>query len=224
MQIVVVGAGKLAGELLGSLREHCSGLAIAWSERSRLDGRSIVVHAGSGRELDAVVAYCRETGSALVELATGSDLGAEDFSFPVVLCPNTNILMLKFMAMLARSGQQFENYKISITESHQADKSSTPGTAVSLARSLGRGREDIASIRDAKVQAEKLNIPAEHLSRHAYHRIVVEDGASSVVLETRVFGPAPYAEGVARILAAIGANRLDNRRYDIVEFVENGWI
>ncbi|MFP3617023.1 dihydrodipicolinate reductase, partial [Paraburkholderia sp. SIMBA_050] len=40
----------------------------------RIDAQSIVVHAGSGRELPAAIAFCQATGSPLVELSTGSDL------------------------------------------------------------------------------------------------------------------------------------------------------
>lgn len=224
MSVVVVGSGKLARELLGSLEGGEFGEVVAWADRAVVAGPCVVVHAGSGRELDEVVAYCERTGSALVELATGSDIESRTPGFPVVLCPNTNILMLKFMAMLARSGPQFKDYAIRIVESHQAGKSSTPGTAVALAEALGRGRDDIVSVRDPREQQERLKIPPQHLGRHAYHRIEIEDQASSVVLETRVFGPAPYAEGLRRIIAAIGANVLENRRYDVIEFVERGWI
>jgi len=224
MSVVVVGSGKLARELLGSLDGGEFGNVVAWADGAVAEGHGVVVHAGSGRELDAVIAYCERTGSPLVELATGSEVETRELGFPVVLCPNTNILMLKFMAMLARSGPQFKDYAIRIVESHQAAKSSTPGTAVALAEALGRGRDDIVSVRDPQEQREGLKIPPEHLGRHAYHRIEIEDQASSIVLETRVFGPAPYAEGLRRIIAAIGANALENRRYSVIEFVERGWL
>lgn len=224
MAVVVVGSGKLARELLDSLPGGSSDEVISWSDVAKVGGSSVVVHAGSGRELEEVVAYCQQSGSSLVELATGSDLTSRQLNFPVVVCPNTNILMLKFMAMLARSGEHFKDYKIKLVESHQADKSSTPGTAVNLAQSLGVGRNEIVSVRSPQEQRESLHIPPEYLSRHAYHRIVIEDHLSSVVLETRVFGPAPYAEGLARIISAIGANTLENRCYNIIEFVERGWL
>jgi 4-hydroxy-tetrahydrodipicolinate reductase len=224
MSVIVVGSGKLAQELLGSLRGGGSDKVLAWADVAMAEGRSVVVHAGSGRELDEVIAYCQKTGSPLVELATGSALARRELGFPVVLCANTNILMLKFMAMLARSGQQFKDYDIKLIESHQAAKSSTPGTAVALAQTLGLGSDAIVSVRDPQEQRESLGVPPEHLARHAFHRIVIEDRHTSITLETRVFGPAPYAEGLTRIISAIGANPLENRRYDVIEFVERGWI
>jgi 4-hydroxy-tetrahydrodipicolinate reductase len=203
MEVLVVGAGKLANELLDALAgdsDSSDGVRV-WPNVAEIEGSAIVVHAGSGRELDEVISYCRRTRSILVELATGSAILNRELQFPVVLCPNTNILMLKFMAMLAKGAHLFKDYKIELVESHQADKSSMPGTAVSLAQSLGVPSEDILSVRDPIEQREVLKIPPEHIARHAYHRIAIEDKLSSIILETRVFGPAPYAEGVARIIS-----------------------
>ena len=142
----------------------------------------------------------------------------------MLVCPNTNILMLKFLAMLATSGHHFKNYTVRVMESHQAEKTSVPGTAVALAQSLGLAKGDIRSIRDPREQREALHIPSEYLSRHAYHRVEIEDLVGSIVLETRVFGPSPYAEGLARIISAVRSHKLENRHYNIMEFIENGWL
>ncbi len=221
--VVVVGAGKLAQELLCELPSVSSIRVVAWGDATKT-GKAVVVHAGSGRELEDVIAYCQETGSTLIELATGSSIEGREVSFPVVVCPNTNILMLKFLAMLATSGHHFATYKVRVIESHQADKSSVPGTAVAIAQSIGLPRERIISVRDPQEQLESLEIPAEYLSRHAYHKIEIEDHVGSIRLETRVFGAAPYAQGLSQIISAVRSNALDGRRYNIMEFVTNGWI
>ncbi|HYD60238.1 MAG TPA: dihydrodipicolinate reductase C-terminal domain-containing protein [Noviherbaspirillum sp.] len=223
MQIIIVGTGILANELLTGLRARHNQVT-PWAERDQGNEKSIVIHAGSGRELIDVAAYCHETHSPLIELATGSQMEAAPSGFPVVLCPNTNILMLKFMNMLNKSGHLFSDYNIEIIESHQTQKTSVPGTAVSIAHSLGLHAGDVRSVRDPDEQSTALQIPAEHLGRHAYHRIVVEDPACTVTMETRVFGASPYADGVARIILAICANALEDRIYEINEFVENGWL
>lgn len=221
--IVVVGTGKLARELLAELPSRCASPVAAWPPAAA--GKPvIVVHAGSGRELKEILAYCRKTGSVLVELSTGSAVEQMSPDFPLVLCPNTNILMLKVMNMLAASAAQFHQHPVRITESHQAGKTSVPGTAVSMARSLGVPATEIVSIRDPQVQERELAIAPEHLARHAYHRIEIGDGATRVVLETRVVGDTPYADGVARIIAAIQAHPLEQRLYHINEFVEQAWI
>lgn len=224
MQVLIVGSGKLATELLDELSLDAPLMVRRWSNASTAQGPSVVVHAGSGRELDDIVAYCHETSSALIELATGSRLEIASPTFPVVLCPNTNILMLKFMNMLARSGKLFKGYHIEVTESHQAEKRSAPGTAIAVAQSLGLSADDVVSVRDPEEQLTALRIPEEHLGRHAMHTILIEDVACRISLETRVYGASPYANGVAKIVSAVTSRQLENRVYAIDEFVEHGWV
>jgi dihydrodipicolinate reductase len=224
MTIIIAGSGKLATELLNVLPGIVSDEVLAWADAAKAETPCVVVHAGSGRELESIVSYCGRTGSPLIELATGSTIEDHKTDFPVVVCPNTNILMLKFMAMLAASGHHFKDYSIRVTESHQADKSSVPGTAVNMAASLGLPGDQIRSIRDPRVQQESLNIPQEYLSRHAYHRIEIEDPVTSLCFETRVLGRAPYAEGVAKIIFAVRSNALEYKRYSVMDFIEKGWL
>ncbi|WP_321812856.1 MULTISPECIES: dihydrodipicolinate reductase [unclassified Burkholderia] len=225
MQVLVVGTGKLATELLGSHRlDPATCRVTAWSDPARTETRSIVVHAGSGRELPAAIEFCRATGSPLVELSTGSELETGSHDFPVVLCPNTNILMLKFMSMLETSGHLFRDCRISVTESHQASKTSVPGTAVGIGQALGVPAQDIRSVRDPDEQRDALQIPDDQLGRHAFHRIRIEDGACSLQFESRVYGASPYADGVSRIVETVRQHELDPRRYSIVEFIRNGWL
>ena len=227
MNVLVAGNGKLARELLNALDLGQGFLTQPWSASDKRDdaaARSIVVHAGSGREIDALVRYCEQTQSALVELATGSVLEDTVPGFPLVLCPNTNILMLKFMALLAANGAMFAGCEISLTESHQAQKTSTAGTALSLAKSLALPASEVRSIRDPVEQEGVLAIPREHLGRHAYHHITIKDGCCTLNFETRVYGDTPYADGVAKIVKAIRGRELENRRYEVTEFITRGWL
>ncbi len=223
MQVVIVGTGKLASELLASHQLGHPFQVVPWGRQAE-DAPAIVVHAGSGRELEAVAAFCRATASPLIELSTGSALEREAPEFPVLLCPNTNILMLKFMAMLEASGYFFRGYEMELVESHQASKSSVPGTAVNLAASVGLGPEAIRSVRDPREQREELGIPEADLPRHAFHRLSISDGACSLRLETRVQGEAPYAAGVSRIVEAVHGKALEKRLYPIMEFINRGWL
>lgn len=224
MEVLIVGSGKLATELSNELSLDAPLVLRRWEDRSTDRGSSVVVHAGSGRELDGVISFCHETGSALIELATGSKLEIASPAFPVVLCPNTNILMLKFMNMLANGGKLFKGCHIQVTESHQAEKRSAPGTAIAIAHSLGLSAKDVVSVRDREEQLATLRIPAEHLGRHAVHSILIDGAACRISLETRVYGASPYAGGVAKIVSAIASRRLENRVYAIDEFVEHGWL
>ncbi|MGE5451994.1 MAG: dihydrodipicolinate reductase [Acidobacteriota bacterium] len=224
MHVFIAGSGKLATELLEQIQPDARFTVSAWSGDSHAMTPALVVHAGSGRELPAITAFCQRTGSVLMELSTGSSLEGQRCDFPVVLCPNTNILMLKFMHMLERSGALFHGSEIRLTESHQAGKTSTPGTAVSMAEALGVTVSDLVSVRDPAEQQTQLRIPPAHLARHAFHRIEIQDGACQITMETRVYGDAPYAQGVRHIIQAVLSHRLEARPYAITEFIENGWL
>lgn len=224
MQVYIAGSGKLATELLGGLKAQQGASIAPWGGVGDPQARSIVVHAGSGRELDRISAFCANTSSVLVELATGSSLEDAQPAFPVVLCPNTNILMLKFMCMLARSGALFKGSDIRITESHQSGKTSVPGTAVQMALSLGLMASEIHSVRDPSQQGHDLGIPPEHLARHAFHRIDIQDGPCTITMETRVYGDSPYVSGVQQIVGAVQCRALQPRVYSLQEFIDKGWV
>lgn len=222
---LVAGAGKLANEV----RVGLGASAGQWSDRHVLSPSAMarvqaVVHAGSGRELPEIVDVCRERGAVLIELSTGTDVAALAQGVSLVVCPNANILMLKFMAMLARHGNWFQDCQIGITESHQADKSSVPGTAVAMAEALGVDPRAIVSVRDPAVQTGRLGLAPHDLARHAVHRIQIADGACAITLETRVHGNTPYVDGVRRIIGAALAHPLEKRVYDVLEFIDNGWL
>lgn len=135
--MTVVGSGKLDTELIERL-ELPEGMALqAWRDTGPAADAALVMHAGSGRQLAQVIADCERTGATLPELSTGSVLQEASPGFPVVLCPNTNVLMLKSMSMLAASGHLFRGYDICPHEPHQRGKTSAPGTALALAESLG---------------------------------------------------------------------------------------
>jgi 4-hydroxy-tetrahydrodipicolinate reductase len=224
MLVTVVGSGKLATELIECLDAPDGMTLEPWRDAGTPAGIAFVLHAGSGRQLPQVVAYCERTGATLLELSTGSILEQASPGFPVVLCPNTNILMLKFMSMLAASGHLFRGYEISLQESHQHGKTSAPGTALALAQSLGLKPDSIASERDPSRQMDMLAVPREHLVRHAVHRIRISDGLCTVNLESRVMGSAPYARGVGQLLRALRSRPLDRRLYRVEELISAGWI
>ena len=224
-QVLIVGSGKLASELLENLKSQSISAVFPWVQRNLLqEGRKVVVHAGSGRELADVIIFCSQSNSILMELSTSGNLDVSKISFPTILCPNINILMLKFMAMLESYGHQFQEYEKTILESHQATKTSKPGTAINIANSFGVKTDQIISVRDPKIQENELGIPSAFLSRHAYHKISIADANVSITLETKVLGPAPYSSGLARIIEGISGRALEPKVYEVLEFIHNGWV
>lgn len=225
IQVLIVGSGKLANELLENLNSSSIRSVLPWAQRDTIwNGCRIIVHAGSGREIENVVTFCSLHHLVLVELSTTGDLENVNPEFPIVICPNTNILMLKFMAMLQSQGHLFSEYDKELLESHQANKKSEPGTGMSMAESLGLPKEEIISVRDPLIQERRIGIPSEHLSRHAFHKIRITDGNVGIVMETKVLGQAPYALGLARIIEGICKRDLEPGKHEILKLIRNGWI
>ncbi len=220
IEVLVVGRGKLAKELLHGLDSTSVARVVPWDERDSLGRKPcIIVHAGSGRQIDAVVEFCTRTGSVLLDLSTGESKLPDTTKFPVVICPNVNLQMLYFMAMVKRSSGYFIGQDIRISESHQASKSTKPGTAMYMAKSLGLPEKTIKSERDPKIQKEVIGIPSPFLDRHAYHQIVIRDAEVEIRLETRVLGKSAYASGLSKVIDIIARKRLDPGKYDIVDLV-----
>ena len=115
-EVLVVGRGKLALELLHGLQGSSISGVLPWDERARPEkGRRMVVHAGSGRELDEVVDFCAAGGEILFELSTAGSRLPSQPAFPIVVCPNVNMQMLSFMAMTKQSAARFKGRDIEIT-------------------------------------------------------------------------------------------------------------
>lgn len=222
MKIFVVGSGKLANAILSSGLSFLTCEIIKWeSKYQNLNDKSIIVHAGSGRLSEECYKFCSRTKSVFIELATGLETEKLKPDFPLIICPNTSILVLKTLNMIKAYGRHFKNYKISITESHQSTKKTEAGTAIAFADSLNFPSYKIESIRDPDVQENQLKIPKEFLSSHAYHKIVIKDDNDEITLETKVLGHKSYAQGVEKIIEIVLKFNLENKTYFIWDLINN---
>lgn len=218
--ILIVGRGKLADELVRGLDGPAISRVVRWDERDpQTAERYMVVHAGSGRELADVIGFCSQTGSTLLELSTADSTYPAAVCFPLVICPNVNLQMLCFMAMVRHASGYFRGLDIRIAESHQASKSTRPGTAIYLARSLGLPDSGIRSVRDPQVQREEIGIPDAFLDRHACHQIVIRNPEVEIRLESRVLGRSAYASGLAKIIGMLSGMELSPGSHDVVDLV-----
>lgn len=223
MKIFVVGSGKLANALSGLSMPSCE--ITKWEpEFLNFNGKAIIVHAGSGRQLEDCLAFCSRTKSVLIELSTGLGTEKTEPDFPLIICPNTSILVLKTLNIIKSNSKHFENYSISITESHQSSKKTEPGTAFAFANSLKFPLDKIISIRDPEIQQNQIKIPKEYLDKHAYHKIVIKDGNDEITIETKVLGHQSYVQGVEKIIEMILRNSLENKKYTVLELIDHGWL
>lgn len=221
MKVFVVGSGKLASAILSAKATFQNCDLIPWeSALQHASEQAIILHCGSGRQIAECIMFCEQTASTFIELSTGLETEHLTPDFPLIICPNTSMLMLKTMAMLGQFGKQFKDYNITLTESHQAAKQTEPGTAYNLANSLGFPVEQIISVRDQETQSAEIGIPDDFLGKHAYHKIVIQDGNDALTIETKVLGHASYAAGVRQIIDLVLNKNLENRRYNILEFMQ----
>jgi len=221
MKIYIVGSGKLANALLSSDLSFHSCEIIKWESAYKTSNeKAILVHAGSGRQLTECIEFCKRTDSILIELSTGLETEKMNPDFALIVCPNTSILVLKILTIINLFGNHFENDKISIVESHQSSKKSEPGTAFNFARSLKFPVDKIKSIRDPEVQSNDIGIPKEFLDKHAYHKIVIEDGSDQLTIETKVLGHDSYTNGLKKIINAVLKNNFEKRRYSVLELID----
>jgi 4-hydroxy-tetrahydrodipicolinate reductase len=225
IKIFVAGSGKLANAILSSGLSFQSCEIQKWDTYYQtLNEKAILVHAGSGRQLKECMEFCARTKTIFIELSTGLETETLQSDFPLIICPNTSILVLKTLNMLKVNGRNFENYSISITESHQSTKKTEPGTAYAFANALKFPFDKIVSVRNPELQQNVIGIPEEYLEKHAYHKIVISNGNDEITIETKVLGHDSYAEGLKLIIEAALTNSLENRRYTVLDLIASNML
>ena len=224
MKIYIVGSGKLANAIRSSELSFHSCEIAKWEAAHNLNEKTILVHAGSGRQLKECIEFCKRTDSTFIELSTGLETEKMNPNFTLIVCPNTSILVLKALSIMKQFGNYFENDKISILESHQSSKKSEPGTAFNFAHSLKFPVNQIRSIRDPETQLNEIGIPNEFLDKHAFHKIVIEDGLDQLTIETKVLGHDSYANGLKKIIDAVLKSPLEKRRYSVLELIDKNML
>ena len=216
--IIIAGSGKLAQSLISGLGHTTH--VIKWDDFDKsLKNKNIVIHAGTGRQLQEGLDYCNETQSVLMELSTGTNIEQLNNRCPVIICPNTAIPVLKIMKLINDYGKDYSQYRIKILESHQKEKKTVAGTALVLAQALNVPNDRIESIRDTEFQKNTLGLPDEYLDLHAYHQIIIEDIGCEIKIETKVLGHDAYVSGVKMIIDRINKMNLENKKYQVLEIL-----
>jgi 4-hydroxy-tetrahydrodipicolinate reductase len=223
MNVVIAGSGKLAKCIL-----ECKDLQLqytlqSWDNFDRSQN-AVIIHAGSGKQLGDIILYCSSNRCLLIQLSTGLEIGEYNETFPVIICPNISLLLVKFMYMLQKFGENFRDYEIQLTESHQSTKKSVPGTALHIADSLKLDRGKIITIRDKLRQQKELNIPDAFIDSHAYHEIKIKDNNVELVLKTSVYGHDGYAKGVEKLLKMVSDKSFENKLYNVTDLIGMGYL
>ncbi|MDD4333431.1 MAG: dihydrodipicolinate reductase C-terminal domain-containing protein [Patescibacteria group bacterium] len=125
-----------------------------------------------------------------------------------IIAPNMSKEIVGFTAMMQHMAINFSKifagYTLRITESHQAGKADTSGTAramIGFFNAMGIvpfEEKQIKKIRDPKTQ-EVMGVPKQNLGGHGWHtyELVSPDGNVMFCFTHNVNGRGVYAEGVA---------------------------
>lgn len=183
MNVCIVGTGKLAKALLSGLR----GKPFDGSPTRAL------IHAGSGREMPEALAYCAEHKIPFIQASTGI-AAPKNPPFPYIEAPNLALDVLRFV----EAATLFKGAAITLTESHQAEKTTPAGTAQLIADRLEL--DEIISVRDPAIQKERFHIEEKDLKSHALHELQIERAGVRIRLEVRITGLEPYVAGAKELL------------------------
>lgn len=154
---------------------------------------------------------------------------------PSVIAPNMAKQIVAFQAMIEWLSETFptafDGYTLSIVESHQKTKADTSGTAKAVAKSFERmglefDESRIVKIRNDADSMEKMHVPAEYLSGHAFHTYSLDSADGTVHFEFRhnVCGRKIYAEGsVDAVNFLAGELAKGNARpFDMMDVLRSG--
>lgn len=225
MHLIIAGCGKMAEALFAFCQEFGIDHVPFDPHRFHIDryvGRSVAVHLGSGRQLEKLHTYCANHSIPIIQGSTGQKL-PDSLKTSIVDAPNLALPIVYMLGLIPDVHFRLESLgvpKCTVRESHQATKTSLPGTAVKFAEGVKLEKSDILSVRDPKTQ-RLLGVPEEHLGRHGYHWITWAFPDLEVEFVTKVKGLRPYAFGAATIARNLlaGLSTLENRLYPATSFI-----
>ena len=221
MKIAIVGSGKLSKALVDKLPQlgpeiHTE--KVADFSSSNID---FCIHTGSGREWNQTLELCAKKSIPLIQASTPSDqLFPDAPTFVGIYAPNFCISVLKFQRLSYLIKALYPSAKISLTESHQREKSTRAATAERLAKLVGIPSDEIQHIRDESVQLE-LGIPEDALAHHAYHELKLEDKSAELKFSCKVTGADAYAEGAYALIDYLRRTPLANGIYYLEDLIED---
>ncbi|KAK9809179.1 hypothetical protein WJX72_010905 [[Myrmecia] bisecta] len=123
-----------------------------------------------------------------------------------VIAPQMGKQVVAFQAMMEMMADQFpgafSGYNLEVTESHQSSKADTSGTAKAVVSSFQKlglkfKESQIRKVRDKQSQLDKMHVPENALSGHAFHtyHLTSPDGSVAFEFQHNVCGRRIYAEG-----------------------------
>lgn len=168
---------------------------------------------------------------AMKRAVNGSD------SVRAVIAPNMGKQIVAFQAMMEMMASEFprafEGYKMTVTESHQATKADTSGTAKSVVASFQKLGLDfdvhqIDKVRDPQRATAEMGVPEEFTSAgHAFHtyHLTSPDGSVAFEFQHNVCGRRVYAAGTVDAVQFLDQQRQadsEKRVFNMVDILRSG--
>jgi 4-hydroxy-tetrahydrodipicolinate reductase len=196
----VLDVDGVSVELLGTeaameqaLRDHSDAIVVDYSTPS------------------AVAANVRRYAEAKVPFVVGTTGGNPEeieeataqLHAPCVIAPNMHKQIVALQALLQDAAETypsaFSGYSLAVTESHQAAKKDTSGTAKALIQVFGKlgtpiDVADVEKLRTPDAQL-KFGVPEAALGGHAFHTYELTGPDTTFQIQHNVCGRVPYAEG-----------------------------
>lgn len=217
-KIIIIGNGKLSEAIKSGFPQYSNIPVQHYFDKISADEQSLFVHIGSGRQYPESLKNAISNHSIFIQAATEKNIkmsAPSVGSFKFINAPNLDINIVKLFYLLHLSDGLFCGENISITESHQKEKKSQPGTAFKICDYLNIPHEKVLSIRDEESQ-KKLGI--SHLNHHAFHQITIGNKNSNIKIETKIEGAESYVFGLSKIVHA--AYQLSYGIYEVEDLLK----
>nr|AKG25427.1 DapB [Hematodinium sp. SG-2015] len=170
-----------------------------------------------------------------VMVATGGDVAemqrlVKDAGLRAVIAPNMCKAIVALQSMLQHMGEKYPNalsgFKLNLTESHQATKKDTSGTARAMVGNFNKlgvpfSVEDIKQIRDEE-QSKALGVPETALNGHAFHTYDLQNESVQLQFQHNVVGRHSYAQGT--VDAVLFLMKQTPGVYNMINVLESGMI
>ena len=151
-----------------------------------------------------------------------------------VIAPNMAKQIVGLQAMLAYAADHFpglfDGYRLDVTESHQAGKADTSGTAKAMVVYFNRlgvafSVDEIIKVRDPLEQQQRLGVPEAYLKGHGWHtyRLNSADETVAIGFMHNVNGRRVYAAGTldaVRYLAKKVAQGRSGIVFDMIDVLK----
>lgn len=195
------GLGRLAGEIDQYFKTQESVSVTLLDSATSIPQLDCIVYAcRTDRQLETAARIGQQQRIPLYVLSSDMDDAIDKASKTcrVIVLENSSVEVNNFINEVVEFHRDHLDWNIAITEYHQASKKDISNTAIKIVHLLEKPHSSITSIRDDTKVQQSFQIPSEHLSGYAIHRVTFNHPENHVnrAFEIAIYGRKSYAEGL----------------------------